>query len=255
MRLSCASSTVSRRMKRRSKRERSESGSPMFSVVLRVLSYDPYTGFAAATTLQRALREVWMPALAIVTVCCSITSWIATRSWSDILSNSSMHTIPLSARTMAPASSLRSPVSESCVTAAVSPTPDDPRPVVDTASGAMFMMYRISCDFATEGSPTMRRLMSPRMCVPLCRFFSCPPRSCRSRPRLTHSCPQIEGASDRAIASKTSFRFAMALMLSMSVVVIAVCSSSFARDRTATPMTTVRNMPEVPPSPVPVSGL
>ena len=30
--------------------------------------------------LQRALREAWIPALAMVTVCCSITSWIATRS-------------------------------------------------------------------------------------------------------------------------------------------------------------------------------
>ena len=30
--------------------------------------------------LQRALSEQWMPALAMVTVCCSITSWMATRS-------------------------------------------------------------------------------------------------------------------------------------------------------------------------------
>ncbi len=41
---------------------------------------------------------------------CSMTSWMATRSWSLILSNSSMHTTPRSASTIAPASSLRSPV-------------------------------------------------------------------------------------------------------------------------------------------------
>jgi hypothetical protein len=36
--------------------------------------------WASQAYLQRALREAWMPALAMVTVCCSITSWIATRS-------------------------------------------------------------------------------------------------------------------------------------------------------------------------------
>ena len=36
-------------------------------------SYWPYTGLAAASTEQRALSEAWMPALAMVTVCCSIT--------------------------------------------------------------------------------------------------------------------------------------------------------------------------------------
>lgn len=66
-------------------------------------------GLAAASTLQRALREAWIPALAMVTVCCSMTSWMATRSMSFILSNSSTHTIPRSASTMAPASRRRSP--------------------------------------------------------------------------------------------------------------------------------------------------
>ena len=97
----------------------------------------------------------------IVTVCCSMTSCIATRSASFILSNSSMQTTQRSARTIAPAlkkencwqkrndwfrklkkpwwlhsnffqkptSSLRSPLSWSVVTAAVRPTPDDPLPV------------------------------------------------------------------------------------------------------------------------------
>lgn len=110
--------TWSRTMKRRSNRESRESGRPMFSCTLRWRLYWPYTGLAAASTLmdggeehmdvvsqsfvgeekegsgvkckgvclgcvphlQRALREAWMPALAMVTVCCSITSWMATRS-------------------------------------------------------------------------------------------------------------------------------------------------------------------------------
>lgn len=69
----------------------------------------PYTGLAAAKTLQRAFSRAWMPAFAIVTRPCSITSWMAVRSMSDILSNSSMQTTPRSARTMAPASRRRSP--------------------------------------------------------------------------------------------------------------------------------------------------
>eukprot|EP00965_Chrysotila_dentata_P050560 1675823-Pleurochrysis_carterae.AAC.2 len=36
-------------------------------------SYEPKTGLAAATTAQRALSDAWIPALEIVTVCCSIT--------------------------------------------------------------------------------------------------------------------------------------------------------------------------------------
>ena len=59
---------------------------------------------------------------------CSMTSWMAVRSMSDILSNSSMQTTPRSAKTMAPASNRRSPDSGSVVTAAVKPTPDEPRP-------------------------------------------------------------------------------------------------------------------------------
>lgn len=63
-------------------------------------------------------------------VCCSITSWIAVRSASAILSNSSMQQTPRSASTSAPPSNVISPVSGSRITAAVRPTPDDPRPVV-----------------------------------------------------------------------------------------------------------------------------
>lgn len=50
--------------------------------------------------------------------------------------------------------SLRSlPVSWSVVTAAVRPTPDEPRPVVGMALGAVQSTYRRSWDLATDGSP------------------------------------------------------------------------------------------------------
>jgi hypothetical protein len=51
-------------------------------------------------------------------------------SLSSILSNSSMQQMPVSANTKAPPSNTNSPVTVSLVTAAVSPTPDDPLPVV-----------------------------------------------------------------------------------------------------------------------------
>ena len=49
------------------------------------------------------------------------------------------------------------PVSASMVTAAVRPTPEEPRPVVETLRGAMFMTARSSWDLATPGSPTCAR--------------------------------------------------------------------------------------------------
>ena len=41
-------------------------------------SYRPPTGLAAASTDARALSVAWMPALAMLIVCCSIASWMAT---------------------------------------------------------------------------------------------------------------------------------------------------------------------------------
>ena len=61
-----------------------------------------HAGFAAARIAVLALREVVMPALAMLTVCCSITSWIAVLSDSSILSNSSIAQIPISASTWNP---------------------------------------------------------------------------------------------------------------------------------------------------------
>lgn len=66
------------------------------------------------------------------------------------------------------------PVSLSWVTAAVSPTPEEPRPVVETAKGATFIMARSIWDFATPGSPTSRQLMSPLRWVPFAKFLSRP---------------------------------------------------------------------------------
>ena len=85
---------------------------------------------------------------------------MATLSMSDILSNSSIQTTPLSARTMAPASRRRSPVSLSVVTAAVRPTPEEPRPVVAIARGAVFRTKRSNWDLAVDGSPTIKMLIS-----------------------------------------------------------------------------------------------
>ena len=45
-----------------------------------VSSQRPNTELAAASTEQRELRVVVMPALAMEMVCCSIASWMATRS-------------------------------------------------------------------------------------------------------------------------------------------------------------------------------
>lgn len=143
---------------------------------------------------------------------------------SDILSNSSMHTTPRSASTMAPASNLRSPVSLSLVTAAVRPTPELPRPVVAIASGAVPSTKRSICDFAVEGSPTMRMLMSPRMCVPFGKFFSAPPKRRSRIASLILSCPKMDGARDCESSRKISERFESWLIDRMSKSVSGVCA-------------------------------
>lgn len=56
-------------------------------------------GLAAARTAVLAFKDVVIPALAMLTVCCSITSCIAVLSDSSILSNSSIAHIPMSANT------------------------------------------------------------------------------------------------------------------------------------------------------------
>ena len=78
----------------------------------------------------RAFSVVMMPALAMDTVCCSMTSCRMERVASDILSNSSMQHTPPSLRTSAPLSSTSCRVSGSLVTYAVRPTADEPFPEV-----------------------------------------------------------------------------------------------------------------------------
>lgn len=70
-------------------------------------------GLAEARMLVRAFKVVIMPALAMDTVCCSITSCRTDRVESDILSNSSIQQTPPSDRTRAPDSSTTCRVSGS----------------------------------------------------------------------------------------------------------------------------------------------
>lgn len=58
-----------------------------------------HAGLAAARTAVLAFKDVVIPALAMLTVCCSITSCMAVRSNSSILSNSSIAQMPISAST------------------------------------------------------------------------------------------------------------------------------------------------------------
>src|SRR5271154_389446 len=91
------------------------------------LYFEPM-GLADARMLVRALRVVMMPALAMDTVCCSMTSWSTDRVESFILSNSSMQQTPPSERTKAPDSRTSCRDSGSRVTYAVRPTAEEPLP-------------------------------------------------------------------------------------------------------------------------------
>eukprot|EP00972_Heterocapsa_arctica_P016792 2478321-Heterocapsa_arctica.AAC.1 len=68
-------------------------------------------GLATATTAQRACSVATIPALEMEMDCCSMASCNDVRSWSFILSNSSMRHMPSSAKTMAPPWSPQSPFS------------------------------------------------------------------------------------------------------------------------------------------------
>mmetsp|Transcript_10268 Transcript_10268/g.25163 ORF Transcript_10268/g.25163 Transcript_10268/m.25163 type:complete len:255 (-) Transcript_10268:492-1256(-) len=147
-------------------------------------------------TEQRAWRLVTMPALLMEMDCCSIASWMLTRSWSFILSNSSMRHTPRSASTSAPPSSTHSRVTGSLCTAAVSPTAEAPLPVVYTQRDAVFSTYFRNWLLATPGSPRSSMLMSPRSRVLPLTIFSCPPNMARQMPILMSSCPWMDGAMD-----------------------------------------------------------
>src|SRR5271156_2334837 len=86
---------VSKIKKRISNRDNKAAGRLMFSTGETLGLYLPYKGFAAARIEVRAFKVVVIPALEMEMVCCSMTSWIAVRSESSILSNSSIQQIPL----------------------------------------------------------------------------------------------------------------------------------------------------------------
>lgn len=158
--------------------------------------YCPYIGFAAAKIEQRALRVTNIPALANVTVYCSITSCIATLSSDDILSNSSIHTNPLSANTIVPASIYFSPVSLLNETTAVKPIPEEPLPVALKDKFVNFIADLKIYDLAVEGSPTINTFMSPLIFVLLRVLISLPPTSYRIRAFFNFSYPSMEIATE-----------------------------------------------------------
>ncbi|KAH3686578.1 hypothetical protein WICPIJ_002446 [Wickerhamomyces pijperi] len=89
-----------------------------------------WSRLAAAKIEALAFKVALIPALEMEMVCCSMTSWMAVLSLSSILSNSSIQQIPLSASTKAPPSKTISSVTGSLNTAAVKPTPEEPRPTL-----------------------------------------------------------------------------------------------------------------------------
>lgn len=137
----------------------------------------PWIGFAAAKIDVRELSLVVIPAFATEIVCCYMASWIATRSSGRILSNSSIQTIPPSAKTNAPPSIWNYPVAKSLVIDAVRPAADDPLPLVYTAIEAVFYTNFKNWDLAVEGSPKSNTLMSPLRTVLSGRNFLDPPNN------------------------------------------------------------------------------
>mmetsp|Transcript_5151 Transcript_5151/g.21026 ORF Transcript_5151/g.21026 Transcript_5151/m.21026 type:complete len:207 (-) Transcript_5151:272-892(-) len=160
-----------------------------------------------------------MPALAMEIVCCSIASWIATRSSSRILSNSSMHTHPPSAKTIAPPSNMNPP-SESLTTDAVKPAAEDPFPEVYTQMGAVFSTNLRNCDLAVDGSPINRTLTSPRNFAPSCVVFLEPEKSNDATAALMSSAPKMAGAIRDRTSPMTSLKGLAAKALN------SVCSAS-----------------------------
>ena len=90
------------------------------------------------------------------------------------------------------------PVSESCTTAAVRPTPEEPLPLALTDTSATCMAALSNCDLAVPGSPTSKQWMSPLRCIPEVKFCSLPPSKRRMIPFLMVSCPRMDGARELA---------------------------------------------------------
>ncbi len=99
-----AASGLSNKINTKSNLESNAGGKLIFLWIEIFLLYLPYKGLAAAKIAVLAFNDVVIPALAIETVYCSITSWIDVLSYSFILSNSSIQQTPLSESTKAPPS-------------------------------------------------------------------------------------------------------------------------------------------------------
>mmetsp|Transcript_29980 Transcript_29980/g.101054 ORF Transcript_29980/g.101054 Transcript_29980/m.101054 type:complete len:271 (-) Transcript_29980:104-916(-) len=154
-----ASSGTSSMTRTMSKRERSGGGREVLMERSCEWSYFPF-GLVTAMTVALADNLHTSPAFATERVCCSIASWIFSRSCTRMLENSSMQQTPRSARTSAPASSTHSP--SSFVAEHVSPAEVVPQPVVRTHRGASFEANRRNCDFPVPGSPTSNKCGVPR---------------------------------------------------------------------------------------------
>ena len=157
--------------------------------------------------------------MAMEMVCCSIASWIATRSSSRILSNSSMQTHPPSASTIAPPSSMKPP-SESLTTDAVKPAADEPLPEVYTQMGAVFSTNLRNWDFAVDGSPIRSTLTSPRSLAPSCVVLRDPENRRVATAALMSSAPKMAGAILCLMSAMTSLNGLAAKALN------SVCSAS-----------------------------
>ena len=96
------------------------------------------------------------------------------------------------------------PVSESCTTAAVRPTPEEPLPLALTDTSATCMAALSNCDLAVPGSPTSKQWMSPLRCIPDFKFCSLPPSKRRMIPFLMVSCPRMDGARELASTPRGS---------------------------------------------------
>mmetsp|Transcript_88816 Transcript_88816/g.198599 ORF Transcript_88816/g.198599 Transcript_88816/m.198599 type:complete len:275 (+) Transcript_88816:975-1799(+) len=104
------------------------------------------------------------PPLATETVCCSMASCTAARSWLRTVENSSMQQAPPSARTRAPASKDQSGPSRTA--AQVRPAALQPRPLVRTLRPASSWAACSNCDLPVPGSPSKRRWGVTRICPP-----------------------------------------------------------------------------------------
>ena len=105
-----------------------------------------------------------------------------------------MHTIPPSARTIAPPSSWNSPELASLITEAVSPAAELPLPLVYTEIGAHLSTNFRNYDLATDGSPKSRTLISPLNLIPSGSYFGQPPNMRHAIAFLISGCPNIEGS-------------------------------------------------------------